>query len=140
MSKKPHLWQWEHEPTTQRLSKAGHSRVPSAASPGPLEAMSRQLAIESRRDRPLARDLKLSELALSWKDSLPIEIRPESLCVLYPRVANRIALCWKDPSLTSDILADLLGDTRGGRKGFPTVVRRELNALRQNVVQRLAPR
>jgi hypothetical protein len=77
------------------------------------------------------RDKILSSLALTWRDSLPPPVRPTQLCECYPRVANRLALCWGDAVLTERLFKDLLNDRRGMqlRKGFPPLVQRELLAL-----------
>jgi hypothetical protein len=48
----------------------------------------------------------------------------------YPRVANRLALCWSDKVLTRRLFEELLTDQRGGRRGFPPPVRDELLRLR----------
>ena len=66
-----------------------------------------------------------------WANNLPIEIRPGLLLERYPHVANRLALCWADKALTIRLFEDLLVDNRGGRKGFPPLVRAELLHLRR---------
>lgn len=50
--------------------------------------------------------------------------------MLYPRVANRLAWCWRDDLATVALLDDLLTDRRGGRAGFAKPVVRELRRLR----------
>ena len=47
-----------------------------------------------------------------------------------PGVANRLALCWRDTTLTDRLLDGFLVDRRGKRKGFPPPVAAELLALR----------
>lgn len=49
----------------------------------------------------------------------------------YPRVVNRLALCWNDAALTDRLLDDLLIGRRGKRKGFPGPVAEELLRLRR---------
>ena len=81
-----------------------------------------------RLERP--QDRELMEHTVLWANSLPIQLRPKLLLASYPRVANRLALCWPDKRLTHHLLEDLLVDNRGGRKGFPPPVRAELVQLR----------
>lgn len=75
-------------------------------------------------------DLALTELARAWMDALPAKVRPAALAAQYPRVVNRVALCWRDPALTRQVFDSLLVDRRGRRRGFPAAVRDELLALR----------
>jgi hypothetical protein len=79
--------------------------------------------------RPM--DTALSSMAQDWLQTLPRPIRPAELCTAYPRVANRLALCWNDPALTERLLDDLLIGRRGKRKGFPKAVADELLRLRR---------
>ncbi len=93
-----------------------------------------------QRRAPRANDEALSGTARRWLRELPSRRRPLRLCQLYPRVANRVAWCWRDPELTTQLLDELLHDRRGGRRGFPTPVVRELQRLAQfNVQQRNDP-
>jgi hypothetical protein len=77
-------------------------------------------------------DQALTELAKTWAASLPPRVRPVNLLELYPRVANRVALCWSDAVLMASLFEDLLMDKRGGRKGFPPLVATELKRLQQH--------
>lgn len=81
-------------------------------------------------------DLALSEIARRWIESLPPDERPTALAAQYPRIANRIALCWGDPALTAQLFDQLLVDRRGSRRGFPPAVRSELLALRDHAARR----
>lgn len=82
-------------------------------------------------------DQTLSEVARLWLRRLPARRRPMRLSVAFPRLANRLALCWPDPALSTQVLEDLCVDRRGGRRGFAPVVRRELQRLREfNAQQR----
>jgi hypothetical protein len=91
----------------------------------------REAAMHLLRSPANPRDKILSSLALAWRDRLAPPVRPIHLCECYPRVANRLALCWGDPVLTELLFKDLLNDRRGMqlRKGFPPLVQRELLAL-----------
>ncbi len=75
-------------------------------------------------------DRVLSEAARQWLRRLPVGRRPQRLCAQFPRVANRLAWCWHDPDLAAQALDDLLVDRRGGRRGFPPAIVRELQRLR----------
>lgn len=83
------------------------------------------------RSRRLPRecDQALTGTTRIWLRQLPPRQRPLRLCTEYPRVANRVAWCWRDPALTDAVLAELLVDRRGGRLGFPAVIVRELQLL-----------
>lgn len=79
------------------------------------------------------RDNTLSKLAEQWSDCLAPHVQTCALCEHYPRIANRLALCWSDRVLTRTLLDQLLRDRRGGRKGFPAPVHAELVALAAEV-------
>lgn len=93
----------------------------------------RDAAMQLLRSPPNPRDRALSSLAQAWRDRLPPDRRPLQLCERYPRVANRLALCWGDPVLTEMLFKDLLNDRRGMRlrKGFPPPVLGELLTLQE---------
>jgi hypothetical protein len=101
----------------------------------------REAAMLLLRSPPNPRDKTLSTLAQAWRDRMPAEFRPLQLCERYPRVANRLALCWGDPVLTEMLFKDLLNDRRGMklRKGFPAPVQRELLALLSLARQQAQP-
>jgi hypothetical protein len=67
---------------------------------------------------------------IDWLASLPANARPLALATRYPRIANRIAHEWKEPSACHRDFDDLVYDTRGNRRGFPPDVHRELLTLR----------
>jgi hypothetical protein len=85
-----------------------------------------------QRGAPNPRDAILSDLARVWIDTLPSHLRPRALCQHYPRIANRLALCWPDSVLTAKVFASVLEDRRGNRRGFRPDVSRELVALRDH--------
>ena len=82
------------------------------------------------RRAPRACDTGLTGTTRLWLRRLPPGRRPLRLCELYPRLANRLAWCWPDEAIRRQTLADLLEDRRGGRRGFPVGVVRELQRLR----------
>jgi hypothetical protein len=67
---------------------------------------------------------------VSWAARLPVEVRPMQLMKQFARVANRVAATWRDAGAFYDCIGDLLIDRRGGRRGFPAEVSRELFLLR----------
>lgn len=85
------------------------------------------------RSAPLPQDGALSVLARAWAAQLPQALRPASLLQCFPRLANRLALCWADPALASMLLTELRTDRRGGRRGFPPSVAKELLSLHRNL-------
>ncbi len=93
------------------------------------------------RRAPRGCDHALTGTTRVWLRRLPARRRPLRLCEAYPRVANRIAWCWRDADLSEQVLDDLLVDRRGGRRGFPAPIVRELQRLREfNAQQRVEMR
>ena len=83
-------------------------------------------------------DRALTGTARLWLRKLPSRRRPLRLCARHPRVANRIAWCWHDTLLSSQLLEDLLLDRRGDRRGFSAAILRELKRLQEfNASQRV---
>jgi tankyrase len=58
-------------------------------------------------------------------------VAPCALASQFPRIVNLIAAQWNDHQNTPELFADLLGDRRGGRAGFPPAVRRDLLNLQE---------
>ncbi len=104
-----------------------------AVQPGQALALHWQRLRRAPRDS----DQALNGTARRWLRELPPRRRPLRLCALYPRVANRLAWCWRDPKLAAQALDDLLTDRRGGRRGFPPAVQRELQRLRDALARGL---
>jgi len=65
-----------------------------------------------------------------WMATLPSDFRPTVVGEAFPRIANALADRWSRPEALTSYLSELLVDTRGGRRGFPVRVLRELHALR----------
>jgi len=80
--------------------------------------------------RKLTPPESLRTSTIQWILKLPPHIQPRLLQVKYPRVANRIAALWADPTGCESFFDDLLTDKRGGRKGFPLNVANEVASLR----------
>lgn len=88
------------------------------------------IAFAALRRPPRPTDFRLDTTAERWLRSLPAHRRPHRLAADYPRVANRLAWCAHEPELFAQALQDLIADRRGGRRGFPAQVVRELKRLR----------
>jgi hypothetical protein len=65
-----------------------------------------------------------------WMSTLPFEFQPTAIAATFPRIANALAALWPRPDALGAYLIELFVDTRGGRKGFPIRVLRELHMLR----------
>lgn len=65
-----------------------------------------------------------------WMNSLPPDYRPQSLAIRFPRIANLIAASWDDPKECTAYISSLMNDQRGGRKGFPMEVQKDIGDLR----------
>ncbi len=111
-----------------RTERTGFVMPPPTRRPAPHVAL---------RSTPNPRDQTLSNVAKDWWCKLAPDLHPQELCLRYPRVANRLALCWNDAELTEQLFASLMVDRRGGRKGFPKVVLEELLRLRELVTFRV---
>lgn len=81
-----------------------------------------------RKARPADYLLPQSE---KWFDSLPAEVAPCALASQFPRIVNLIVSQWNDHRNAPALFEELLGDRRGGRAGFPPVVRRDLLNLQE---------
>ena len=75
-------------------------------------------------------DLVLSPMAQAWLASFGPQEQPSALCQRFPRIANRLALCWGDLSLAARVLDHLTMDERVGRAGYPPEVTKDLLTLR----------
>ena len=79
-----------------------------------------------RKARPVEVLLPMGE---RWLRSLPPNVRPQALEAQFPRIVNLIALQWDDRKRCPDYFLELTTDRRGGRRGFPPAVGRELSVL-----------
>jgi hypothetical protein len=94
----------------------------SRDAPTPPEASLRRRNINSVN--------RLLSSTVDWLASLPPNARPLALATRFPRVANRIAQEWSEPSACRRDFDDLVFDSRGTRQGFPPDVLGELLTLR----------
>jgi hypothetical protein len=119
----------------------------TAQSPGLAEAAERaqtllrekELFWRLLRGPSKARDQTLTPLAHAWYGAFPADLQPRALREQYPRVANRLALCWSDPVLTDLVMRELLKDKRRRRKGFAADVRLELLKLHAASIEGAKP-
>ena len=154
------LFGWEHEPSEERATSFGTTTAfGTTTSFGMPTTFGTTMAYRSedrasqesqfgmstapdswsaRRDPAKASDVTLSPLAEKWVDRLPVATQPMQLCLLYPRITNRLALCWPDRVLTAHLFESLFSPKRGGRRGFPPVVLAELSLLRKYSATRAA--
>jgi hypothetical protein len=86
---------------------------------------------ERHRRKPQPTDRALAGATIDWLLALPPSLRPRQLCDQFPRVANAVAAAWADRAERARVLDDLLVDRRGGRRGFPVSVVREIEVLRR---------
>jgi hypothetical protein len=63
---------------------------------------------------------------VGWMRQLPRQIFPLETARRFPRILNRLAHFWDAPRMLDTIFEELLHDTRGNRKGFPTAIHIEL--------------
>ena len=105
-----------------RLTEAVPTNVPSPQAPTSAD-------VAKRRQDPATVNRLLSS-TIDWLASLPPNVRPLALATKFPRVANRIAKEWREPSTCRRDFDDLVYDKRGTRRGFPPDVYVELLALR----------
>ena len=71
-------------------------------------------------------DQSLLGEAESWLTALPVEVTPFVLSYRYPRIVNRIVASFQSSRHLATYMGSLLVDVRGGRKGFPPDVLRDL--------------
>jgi len=115
-------------PATYNLHRTGRANdpvspnLPSPQVPVPVDA--------AKRPQSTATVNRLLSSTIDWLASLPPNVRPLALATKFPRVANRIAHEWREPSACRRDFDDLVYDKRGTRRGFPPDVYVELLALR----------
>lgn len=142
------IFGWEHEPAQERQTTFGASTSFGSTITGRLlgstgaeSPFRRALAPKdwsARREAPRPIDSALSPLAQRWLAQIPANAQPTGLCERYPRIANRIALCWPDRVLTAQVFATLFSHNRDGRRGFPKEIVDELVALKRHSATRTA--
>src|SRR4051812_28404778 len=76
---------------------------------------------------------------VDWILNLAPDARPTHLADAIPRIANALAERWSDTEAAGAYVGDLLIDRRGGRRGFPPEIKKELVMLHL-VLRRNRPR
>lgn len=146
MIKLTQLFGWENEPVDERPSEFMPSRLSEFSAFGEFGPRGREVAPQKaldptrtsfQRSALSIHDKTLSPLVPGWMESLPPDVKPRFLCKRFPRIANRLALCWADSALTVRLIDDFLSDKRGTRLGFPAEATAELSSLRQAAFARL---
>lgn len=84
------------------------------------------------------RDHELSAKGARWMAWLPTDVRPQTLAAHYPRIVNKLAVCWRDAGITERLLEQLLHDDRGDRMGFAPAIVLELEAVQRLHLLRIA--
>ena len=84
---------------------------------------------DGRRRSKIATDRAMTGATLDWVISLPAHLRPKQICDRYPRIANSLAAVWKDREACIAMLTSLVSDGRPRRRGFPVVLRQEIQSL-----------
>ena len=92
--------------------------------------------VSFRRARPADYLLPIGE---RWLRGLPPEVLPVALITTFPRIVNLFAMQWDDRNACSAYFEELLTDRRGGRRGFPENVERDLSRLRSYWYSRTTP-
>ena len=121
-------------PAAQSASAAAAQRAAARGMSRPASAPATSQAINwsALRSTERQQDQVLNPIAAAWANRLSPALFPTHLLDRYPRVANRLALCWNDAVLTERLFDDLLMDKRSGRQGFPAPVAAELKRLYQH--------
>jgi len=86
---------------------------------------------EQQRRKPTPTDRALTGPAMDWVIGLPPALRPHATCEQFPRVVNAIAATWADSAYSLQVIGHMINDYRGGRRGFPESIQRELHALHE---------
>jgi hypothetical protein len=115
------------EPNVLRKAVVRASETMSAHLPSSSPSESPQAALRRQNTTTVNR---LLSSTIDWLAALPPNVRPLALATKYPRLANRIAQEWREPSACRRDFDDLVYDKRGTRRGFPPDVYVELLALR----------
>jgi len=100
--------------------------VTAAAGPAWTVGKQRYDFAGARRTDPVNR---LLPRTVDWILELPPKARPHRLATEFARIANNLCVNWQDPEACRNCFGNLLTDRRGGRKGFPPEIVKELHRL-----------
>ena len=113
--------------------------IPPAAEASPrLALVSDKVSDWARRRPTIPTDNVLRHRTIKWLATLPASIRPIATGRLYARIVNRIGDLWSQCEYTRLHFQSLLIDRREGRKGFPSEVKAELEALQHYYFEHLS--
>jgi hypothetical protein len=119
------------------LKPAAEHRTVAATEPKPRDAQGDASSF-SHAPRAIIADVALHERTFKWLATLPAEVRPMATAREYPRIANRIGELWGNCEFSRLYMQGLLKDRRSGRKGFPSLIREELEALQTYYFENLS--
>jgi len=119
------------EPLTFETTDFAEARRALDEPPAGLEAarLLRQPNWDSRRRPPQPTDHAILGRTVDWLLELAPNARPERLADSIPRIANALAERWPTPDAAAEYVSDLLIDRRGGRRGFPPEIKKEVVML-----------
>jgi hypothetical protein len=87
-----------------------------------------------------ARSSELTGGALRLLDSVARRCPMQESAARFPRVLNRLAEVWNDPTRAERCFEELMLDSRCTRAGFPSEVLSELMVLRTYNASRISPK
>ncbi len=93
-------------------------------------ARAQPTSYETMRRPEDPRENRVRTSTIRWARGIPSTLRPRALVIQFPRIANTMADVWSQPKVFHMLLCQLMVDDRGGRRGFPLEVRRDLVKLR----------
>jgi hypothetical protein len=130
------------EPLTFETTDFADARRALDEPPAGLEVarLLREPSWATRRRPPEPTDHAILGRTVDWLLQLAPAARPTRLADAIPRIANALADRWSDPPAAAAYVGDLLVDRRGGRKGFPPEIKRELVMLHLVLRRLLATR
>ena len=119
------------EPLTFETTDFAAARRALDEPPAGLETarLLREPSWTGRRRPAESTDHAILGRTVDWLLNLAPSARPTHLADAIPRIANALADRWPDPSAAAAYVSDLLIDRRGGRRGFPPEIKRELVML-----------
>jgi hypothetical protein len=84
------------------------------------------------------KESQLRKRTFKWLATLPAHVRPMATARQYARIVNRIGDLWSHCEFTRLHFQGLLIDRRQDRRGFPGVVRHELEVLQHYYFEHLS--